>query len=58
MGIGVLESRKVTVVARKTDEVTSVQLAVFFQVAFYASGIFVVFRVKCCHLRIPPFVRV
>ena len=54
MGIGVLESRKVTVVARKTDEVTSVQLAVFFQTALAAGGAFAVLRVKCCHLRIPP----
>ena len=54
MGIGVLESWKVTVVAGVTDCALAVVLAVFFQAAFYASGIFVVFRVKCCHLRIPP----
>lgn len=58
MGIGVLESWKVTVVASVADCALAVVLAVFFKTAFNASGVFVVFRVKCCHLRIPPFVRV
>lgn len=58
MGIGVLESWKVPVVASVADCALAVVLAVFFQAAFNASGVFVILRVKCCHLRIPPFVRV
>ena len=58
MGIGVLESWKVAVVACVADKHFTILLAVFFQAAFYASGVFVVFTVKCCHLRIPPFARV
>lgn len=58
MGIGVLESWKVAVVACVADKYFTVLLAVFFKTAFNASGVFVVFRVKCCHLRNPQFVRV
>lgn len=58
MGIGVLEFWKVAVVAGVTDCDFSVVLAVFFQTALAAGDVFAVLRVKCCHLRIPPFVRV
>jgi hypothetical protein len=49
IGIAELEFWIVSVGARKTDEVTSVQLAVFFQTALAAGGVFVVLRVIVCH---------
>ena len=58
MGIGVLESWKITVVASEADCALAVFFAILLEAAFAACRVFAVFRVKCCHLRIPPFVRV
>ena len=53
MGIGVLESWKVTVIACKADCELAVFFAVFLEAAFAACRVFAVFLVEVSHIHSP-----